>query len=326
MEGRVTRRIMARLNDWLGLIRFSHTIFALPFAILAAFLAWTTPLPTATQSPPANSGDSTAAAIYPQIRLQDIAGILLCMVLARSAAMAFNRWVDRRIDAANPRTANRHIPAGVLSAPKVLVFTIACGVGFVGATLLFLPNRLPLFASVPVLLFLCGYSLAKRFTQSAHLWLGVALSLSPLCVWAAIRGEVVLQNIGDFWVPAWLAAAVALWVAGFDIIYACQDAKFDEAEGLYSVPSKQGISGALRVAALAHVAMIMALVVLAWTGGSSGLGALFAVGVGLTAALVVYQHRLVSPNDLSRVNLAFFHTNAIVSVILMTAGVIDCFV
>lgn len=305
---------MAKLNDWLGLIRFSHTIFALPFAILAAFLAWATPLP------------ETSPATYPQIRVQDIVGILLCMVLARSAAMAFNRWVDRRIDAANPRTATRHIPAGTLSAPAVLAFTILCGIGFVVSTLLFLPNRLPLFASVPVLLFLCGYSLAKRFTSSAHLWLGIALSLSPICVWAAIRGEVVLQHPSDFWVPGWLAVAVAFWVAGFDIIYSCQDAEFDAAEGLHSVPSRRGVSGALRVAAVSHVAMILALGLLAWTGGASGLGLVFLIAVMLTAALVIYQHRLVSPSDLSRVNQAFFHTNAIVSLILMTAGVIDCFI
>mgnify|MGYP003651631070 CR=1 FL=1 len=277
---------MAKLNDWLGLIRFSHTIFALPFAILAAFLAWATPLP------------ETSPVTYPQIRVQDIVGILLCMVLARSAAMAFNRWVDRRIDAANPRTATRHIPAGKLSAPAVLAFTVLCGVGFIASTLLFLPNRLPLFASVPVLLFLCGYSLAKRFTSSAHLWLGIALSLSPICVWAAIRGEVVVQHPSDFWVPG----------------------------GLHSVPSRRGVSGALRVAAVSHVAMILALGLLAWTGGSSGLGLVFLTAVMLTAALVIYQHRLVSPSDLSRVNQAFFHTNAIVSLILMTAGVIDCFV
>ncbi|KLU02792.1 4-hydroxybenzoate polyprenyltransferase [Rhodopirellula islandica] len=324
---------MAKLNDWLGLIRFSHTIFALPFAILAAFLAWATPLPTATTIPASPTLDSSGelpgaadALLYPHVRLRDILGILLCMVLARSAAMAFNRWVDRRIDAANPRTATRHIPAGVLSAPAVLAFTILCGLGFVAATLLFLPNRLPLFASLPVLLFLCGYSLAKRFTSSAHLWLGVALSLSPLCVWAAIRGEIVLQFPTDFWVPGWLAVAVAFWVAGFDIIYSCQDAAFDSAEGLHSVPSRRGVSGALRVAAASHVAMILALGLLAWTGGSSGLGGIFIVAVVLTAALVVYQHRLVSPNDLSRVNQAFFHTNAIVSLILMAAGVIDCVV
>ncbi|MEO9594672.1 UbiA-like polyprenyltransferase [Rhodopirellula bahusiensis] len=304
---------MAKLNDWLGLIRFSHTIFALPFAILAAFLAWSTPMP------------GTSPPTYPTVRLQDVAGILLCMVLARSAAMAFNRWVDRRIDAANPRTATRHIPAGKLSAPAVLSFTVLCGLGFVAATLLFLPNRLPLFASIPVLLFLCGYSLAKRFTSSAHLWLGIALSLSPICVWAAIRGEGVLQHPGDFWVPGWLAVAVAFWVAGFDIIYSCQDAEFDSAEGLHSVPSRRGVSGGLRVAAISHVAMILALGLLAWTGSASGLGLLFLIAVLLTAALVIYQHHLVSPSDLSRVNQAFFHTNAIVSVILMTAGVIDCF-
>lgn len=205
---------MNPLRHWLGLIRFSHTIFALPFAILAAFLAWSTPL-------------RVGEALTPSIRVGDIVGVLMCMVFARSAAMAFNRLVDHRIDAANPRTASRHLPAGVLSRRSVAAFTVICCVGFVASTLCFLPNWIPFLASLPVLAFLLGYSLAKRFTSSAHLWLGVALSLSPVCVWVAIRGGQTESLVDFVQIPVLLAASVAFWVAGFDILYACQDAQYD---------------------------------------------------------------------------------------------------
>ncbi|TWT74213.1 UbiA-like polyprenyltransferase [Allorhodopirellula solitaria] len=298
------------LPDWLGLIRFSHTVFALPFAVLAAFLAWATPL-------------NSASTATPPVRATDILGVLLCMVTARSAAMAFNRLVDHRIDAANPRTATRHLPAGRLSRRGVLVFTILCAIGFVASTLLFLPNRLPLYGSIPVLAFLCGYSLAKRFTASAHLWLGVALSLSPICVWIAIRGPEFSWEY--FHIPLLLAGAIAFWVAGFDILYACQDADFDRVAGLHSVPSRFGIAGALRIAMGMHVIMLGFLVALVRTGQAAGLGWLFAAAVGLTAILVMVQHWLVRPNDLSRVNAAFFQTNAIISMVLLMAGAIDTF-
>ncbi|MFG0291111.1 MAG: UbiA-like polyprenyltransferase [Rhodopirellula sp. JB044] len=299
----------ASIGDWLGLIRFSHTIFALPFAILAAFLAWSTPLSSADPATPA-------------VRVTDIIGVLLCMVFARSAAMAFNRLVDHRIDAENPRTATRHLPAGVLSRRGVLMFTIACSVGFVASTLLFFPNRMPLYGSIPVLAFLHGYSLAKRFTASAHLWLGVALSLSPICVWVAIRGDAMSWEYIS--IPLLLAGAIAFWVAGFDILYACQDADFDRGAGLHSVPSRFGIAGALRIAAGMHVVMLGFLVALVLSGSPAGLGWIFAVAVALTAALVLIQHWLVRPDDLSRVNAAFFHTNAVISVLLLVAGTADC--
>ena len=221
--------VRARLSDWLGLIRFSHTIFALPFAALATAMAFSAPLPTGG---------------HPVFRLRDLAGILLCMVFARSAAMAFNRVVDAEIDAGNPRTAKRHIPAGILSRRAVWIFTLACSLAFVGATALFLPNLVPLLASVPVLLFLCGYSLAKRFTSAAHVWLGVALSLSPICAWVAIRGSISLMDPSDLLPPLLLAASVAAWVTGFDIIYACQDAEYDQGAGLNSIPAKFGVAGA----------------------------------------------------------------------------------
>src|SRR5262249_45227333 len=160
--------------------------------------------------------------------------ILFCMAFARSAAMAFNRIADRDIDAQNPRTKIRHIPAGILSAGQVSLFATACSAAFVASTLWFLPNRLPLYLSIPVLLFLLGYSYTKRFTALAHIWLGAALALSPLAVWIALRGESMLNNHVEFLPPLVLGAAVMSWVAGFDMIYACQDFEFDRQAGLHS--------------------------------------------------------------------------------------------
>ncbi len=297
------------VNEWLGLIRFSHTIFALPFAALATVLAFATPL---------SSGDP------PTVRLQDLVGILLCMVFARSAAMAFNRLIDHRFDAENPRTASRHLPAGRLSRGRVWTFTGVTCLGFIASTLLFLPNTIPLASSLPVLLFLLGYSLAKRVTSGAHVWLGVALSLSPLAAWVAIRGFDPSQFPSDLVVPLVLAAAVAAWVTGFDIIYACQDAEFDKRVGLHSIPAKFGVAGALKIAAMFHLLMIGLLALLVYVGTISGLGWVFTFAVIVTTMLVVIQHWLVRPDDLTRVNIAFFNTNAAISVLLLVAGAVDC--
>ncbi|TWU32814.1 UbiA-like polyprenyltransferase [Novipirellula artificiosorum] len=296
-------------RDWLGLIRFSHTLFALPFAAFAAVMAFTTPL---------------ASADRPVFRVQDAVGILFCMVFARSAAMAFNRLVDHRIDAENPRTAQRHLPAGLLSRNSVMVFTVLCSIGFVASTLLFWPNALPLAGSIPVLVFLFGYSLAKRFTAASHLWLGVALSLAPICAWVAVRGNEVLTNPSDLLAPVLLAAAVAAWVTGFDIIYACQDAEFDTKLGLHSVPARFGVGGALQMAAVCHVVMLALLALLPWVAGSSGLGTLFWITLVVITVMVLWQHALVRPHDLGRVNQAFFNTNAAISLTLLIAGTVDC--
>ena len=162
-------------------------------------------------------------------RWQELVGILLCMVAGRSAAMAFNRLADRKIDALNPRTASRHLPAGILSVASVAMFAAISSAAFIASTLMFLPNRLPLYLAVPMLLFLLGYSYTKRFTVLAHFWLGAALGLAPICAWIAIRGEIVMVNPRDLLPVLFLGGAVMLWVAGFDIIYACQDVEFDRA-------------------------------------------------------------------------------------------------
>lgn len=275
----------------LEMIRFSHTLFALPFALLAAALAWR---------------DES-------FRYSDLVGILLCMVCARSAAMAFNRIADRHIDAANPRTAARHIPAGTLSVGVVWVFTLLCCVGFVASTLFFYlrepENPWPLYLSGPTLLFVLGYSLAKRFTSFAHFWLGIALTLAPVGAWVAIRGFTEMA------VPLLLGGAVAFWVAGFDILYACQDAAFDMKAGLHSVPARFGIRPSLRFAAVCHAIMFGLLVGLFFA--SPHLGGVFLAGLIAVGVLLVYEHSLVRVDDLTRVNRAFFHVNGVISLGLL---------
>jgi len=288
------------LRRFLELIRFSHTLFALPFALLGAVMAWA-----------ANRQDGVADAF----RWQDLLGILVCMVTARSAAMSFNRLADRRLDAMNPRTESRHLPRETLSVVGVAIFTALCSVGFVVGTLLFLPgNPWPLRAAVPVLLFLFGYSYAKRFTLLSHFWLGTALGMTPMAAWVAVRAELAVA-------PLVLGGAVLLWVAGFDILYACQDVDFDRRMRLRSVPARLGVAGALRAAAACHAGMIAMLVLLGVV--FPAFGALYWTGVAVIAGLLIYEHYLVRPDDLSRVNRAFFHVNVVVSVGLFVVGAID---
>ncbi|MCD0461672.1 4-hydroxybenzoate octaprenyltransferase [Roseiconus lacunae] len=308
-ESTVSTNKQATIGDWLGLIRFSHTLFALPFAVLATVMAFATPLPNGA---------------YAKFRLIDLIAILVCMVTARSAAMAFNRLVDRKIDAENPRTRKRHLPAGRLSVSAVMMFTIVNAMAFVASTALFWPNWVPLVASVPVLAIVLGYSLAKRFTSAAHLWLGVALSLSPICAWVAIRGPQSVSIPSDLVPALLLAAAVAAWVTGFDIIYACQDAEYDRGAKLHSVPARFGVAGALRIAAVSHSVMLVFLVALPLLSPAVGFGWVYWTAFVLIFALVFRQHSLVSADDLGRVGEAFFQTNVAISVLLMVAGAIDC--
>lgn len=297
------------LRRYLEMIRFSHTLFALPFAVLAS--VWAVAVPRSV------SGLSGVEITW------RLLGVLLCMVTARSAAMAFNRLVDARIDAANPRTARRHLPAGKLTSGQVWAFWGLMSLAFLASCLLFLPNWLPLVLAIPVLGWICGYSLAKRFTAHAHLWLGIALALSPICAWVAIRGEQVLVGPSDILPACGLALAIALWVTGFDIIYACQDAEFDAQAGLKSIPARFGIAGALRIAAGFHLGMLVVLALLPFLFPQLALSGLYAIGWILVAVLLIRQHLLVSPNDLGRVNIAFFHINAIISFGLSLTAAID---
>ena len=295
--GRV-KYMFRRVRLLLEMIRFSHTLFALPFALLAAVMAWR------------DGGQGSW-------RWQDLAGIVLCMVFARSTAMAFNRLVDRRLDAENPRTRSRHIPAGLLSVASVTAFALVCALSFVASTFLFLPNRWPLYLSAPVLAFLCGYSLTKRFTVLAHFWLGAAVMLAPIAAWIALKGELA-------WPPVVLGASVMLWVAGFDMIYACQDVETDAKLGLHSVPARFGVVGALRLAAICHLGMVGLLFSLPWVYPQ--LGWIYLAGIAVVSVLLVYEHWLVRPDDLTRVNLAFFHINAVLSVGLFVVGTLDLLV
>jgi 4-hydroxybenzoate polyprenyltransferase len=303
--------VLQTIRHFLSLIRFSHTLFALPFALLAAMMAW--------RLRAIESSQSTGGMFL--VRWQELVGILLCMVLARSAAMAFNRLADRSIDAQNPRTAMRHLPAGALTAGQVTIFAVIASAGFVLSTLLFLPNRLPLYCSVPVLFFLIGYSYAKRFTALSHFWLGAALALSPVAAWVAIRGDVVLAQPGDLLPAVTLGAAVLAWVAGFDVIYATQDFDFDRQAGLHSVPVRLGVAGALRLAAACHLATIVVLAVLPQV--FPAFGWIWWSGVAAVAGLLVYEHALVRPDDLGRVNTAFFNVNAVISLGMLAVGILD---
>ena len=311
------------IRKYLELIRFSHTIFALPFALLSAIMAWY-----------ANFHPEISGAPVVPFRWQELLGILLCMVFARSAAMAFNRLADRKIDAQNPRTAGRHIPAGKLSVAQVTAFTLVCCAGFIASTCLFLPmNPIPVAASVPVLLFLLGYSLAKRFTNYVHFWLGTALMLAPMAAWVAIRGAVLIQNF-QLWragepltvtlaelSPVVLALAVCFWSAGFDVIYATMDADFDREAGVHSIPGRFGVRNALRIAAVCHFFVPIPLFVLGWLFPPFGI--LWFAGTAFISALLFYEHWIVDPNDPKRVNVAFFNVNSVISVTLLAVGILE---
>ncbi len=264
------------------MIKFEHTLFALPFAFLGAVLA-ADGLPTAWQ----------------------ILWITVAMFGARSAAMTFNRIIDRKFDAENPRTANRELPVGKLSVSFAWMFFIFSVALFEVAA--FSLNWLAFALSPVALLSILGYSYAKRFTAFAHLLLGWALAISPTAAWIAVRGAI------DSEIPLLLSLLVLMWTAGFDVLYACQDFEFDRKNGLRSIPARFGMKNALWIARLFHAqAFIVLLLLYLFTG----LGWLALVGVFAVGALLVYQHTLIKPNDLSKMNAAFFTTNAMVSVIL----------
>ena len=265
------------------MIKFEHTLFALPFAFLGAILA-ANGLPTWRQ----------------------LIWITVAMVGARSAAMTFNRIIDRDIDAANPRTANRELPTGRLSVGFAWMFLyVAIGVFLLASWSL---NWLTFALSPVALVFVLGYSYAKRFTVFAHILLGLALAISPSAAWIAVRGDLFDE------VPLLLSLFVVMWTAGFDVLYACQDFEYDRRKGLRSIPARFGINRALWIARLFHFQAFIVLLLLYLVTGRSWVAL---VGVMAVGTLFVYQHTLVKPTDLSRMNAAFFTTNAFVSVILL---------
>lgn len=282
---------MSSLRDVVSLVKFSHSIFALPFALQGAWLA---------------------AGGMP--RLATLAWIVVCAVSARTAAMAFNRLVDRRIDARNPRTEGRELPAGKMSPRAVGTLVALSSAVFVAAA--FALNPLAGQLAFPVLVVLLGYSYVKRFSALAHAVLGLALAIAPVGAWIAVRGDLTAEAVPVLW----LALAVWTWVFGFDLIYACQDAEFDRAQGLHSIPARFGVRAALRLSSLLHVVTVAAL---AGTGWSANLSWIYWVALGLTAVLLAWEHSLVAPDDLSRVDVAFFTVNGWVGVGLFVGLVID---
>lgn len=296
-ESRLTESSpLSRLAAFADDIKIHHTVFAMPFALLATFMA-------AGGMPPVGV----------------LLLILLCMVTARTIAMSANRLLDAKLDALNPRTARRAIPSGRLSARFFAIAVALCAILFILATAgfwRFYGNPWPLVFAVPVLAFLSAYPLLKRFTRVCHYYLGAALALAPVCAWVAVRGSIAVP-------PLLMALAVLCWTAGFDIIYACQDYEADVKCGLFSVPARLGIRRALWVARLTHVVSIAALVTLGLS--SPSLGSLYFGGVALAGVLLIIEHGLVKPDDLSKVGLAFFTLNGIISLTLGTLGIIDVF-
>ena len=284
-----------RVRLTLEMIRFEHSVFALPFALTGALLA-------------VREGGLGLQSLWPKL-----AWIVVAMVGARSAAMAFNRLVDADIDRRNPRTRTRHIPAGLLSATFTWGFVAASSLVFIYAARQL--NAL-CFRLAPVALgIVFFYSFTKRFTSFSHLVLGLALGIAPAAAWIAIRGSLDLRIL-------WLTAAVMFWTAGFDIIYSCQDFEFDSSAGLFSLPRRIGVAGALRVAQVFHVLMIACLLALV---NDLDLGPLSVAGIVTVALLLVYEHSLVEPGDLSRVNAAFFTMNGWVSVLFFVFWAADVF-
>jgi 4-hydroxybenzoate polyprenyltransferase len=274
--------ILRNLRVTLEMIKWEHSIFALPFALCGALLA-ASGLPTAHQ----------------------LIWIVIAMVAARSAAMAFNRLADAAIDAANPRTRTRALPAGQLSPAFVATFvTVASGIFMIAAAQL---NRLALWLSPVALAVLLLYSYTKRFTRWSHLVLGFALGIAPAAAWIAVRGSLDPRIL-------LLTAAVTFWVAGFDVLYACQDFDFDRQTGLYSVPSRFGIRGALWIARAFHLIMLLLLIAMV---PAFALGKFAVAGIGAVTLLLLYEHSLVRSDDLSRLNAAFFTMNGVISVIFL---------
>jgi 4-hydroxybenzoate polyprenyltransferase len=282
--------LLAKLSAIFADIKIQHTVFALPFAVMSAFIA-------------ARGMPDTEKMIW----------IVVCMVGARSAAMAFNRIVDARFDVKNPRTQDRALPSGRVDMKSYWLFLIASSALFVFAAGML--NSLALYLSPVALVIVFFYSLTKRFTAYSHFWLGLAISIAPVGAWVAIREDISFVSL-------LLGAAVVFWLVGFDILYSCMDVAFDRESSLNSIPQKFGVQTALRMATVSHGLMIVLLFALLQP--VSELGILYGSGVVIVAGLLVYEHSLVHPDDLSKINKAFFNVNGIISLGLMVFVIADC--
>ena len=276
-----------------SLVKLSHSVFALPFALLSLLAA---------------TGGWPAAAT--------LLWVVVAVVAARTAAMAYNRIADRTIDAANPRTAGRELPAGVVAVRTAWLLVLGAAVLFLFACWRLAP--VCLYLGVPTLLWLLGYSHVKRFSALCHLWLGIALGLSPVAAWLAADGAFGPRT----WTPAVLGAGVAAWVAGFDVLYACQDEAFDRANGLHSLPAR---FGALRAMWIARGLHLLALLGFAAFGAAVPLGPAYGIGVVVAGALLFWQHRLLRPGDLRHIQMAFFTANGTLAILMFVAGCLDLY-
>jgi 4-hydroxybenzoate polyprenyltransferase len=295
---------MATIKNYLSLVKFSHTVFALPFALIGFALGCRWVL---------DGLDAELAkdTIVWWFLTRQLIWVMVCMVSARSAAMAFNRYLDRHYDAKNPRTAVREIPAGVISARNALLFTIISCVVFLVAC--YFINPICFYLSPVALFVVLFYSYTKRFTALCHLVLGLGLSLAPIGAYLALTGHFA-------WLPILFSITVICWVSGFDIIYALQDIAFDQSQDLYSIPSVLGKKKALRVSELLHLLSATCVVIAGIYGGFHWL---YWIGVAVFVGMLIYQHAIVKPDDLRRVNIAFMTANGVASVIFGALVILD---
>jgi 4-hydroxybenzoate polyprenyltransferase len=302
---------MNTVKNYLSLIKFSHTIFAMPFAVIGFFLA-ISPNPHFLGRWSSNPIPGWHTTIYPpDFLIKKFLLVIFCMIFARSAAMAFNRYLDRHFDALNPRTAIREVPKGIITPKNALAFTITCCALFIACT--FFINTLCFALSPVALAVVLGYSYTKRFTPLCHLILGLGLSLAPIGAYLAVTGAF-------HWLPILFSFAVLFWVSGFDIIYALQDEDFDRNNKLYSIPVSVGKAKALHISELLHLLSAACVVV---AGKLGGFGWLYWIGVLLFGGMLVYQHSIVKPTDLRRVNVAFMTANGIASVVFAVFVIAD---
>jgi len=290
----VNKTQKTKISDYFSLIVFSHTIFAMPFAIIGYFLA-------------------VKFTKNAHFSIQQFALVILCMVFARSAAMAFNRYIDSDIDSKNVRTADREIPTGKISPSRAIFFVVLSSLLFIVST--FFINPICFYLSPLALIVVLGYSYTKRFTALCHLILGIGLSLAPIGAWLAVTGEFA-------WLPLYYSFAVIFWVGGFDLIYALQDESFDKQNKLHSIPAKLGAKSALLVSKIFH---LISLFFIFYAGWNAHFGLFYWIGFGFYFTLIVYQHSIVKPTDLSRVTRAFGTTNGIASVIFATFVILELF-
>lgn len=307
---------MPTTKNYLSLVKFSHTIFAMPFALVGFFLGVQHLITLYKQKNFNNHLPHFALPFnFSSFQLLNkLLLVILCMIFARSAAMGFNRWLDKNFDAKNPRTAVREIPAGIIKANNALMFVIVNCLLFIACC--FFINRICFYLSPVALSVILFYSYTKRFTALCHLVLGIGLSLAPIGAYLAVTGEFAL-------LPLLFSFTVLFWVSGFDIIYALQDEEFDKANKLHSIPAALGKVRALRISELLHV---LSAACVAFAGIYGHFGAWYWIGVALFTGLLVYQHLLVKPLDLSRVNMAFFTTNGIASVVFAIFVILDLFI